>query len=263
MLELGIFSWFGYTLPLAERLSLIAAAGFQATSVWLGSEEDLVAQGEADRIPALVRQVGLTLDNVHAPYAGCNGLWSVSEHERRSAVTEYDSAISFCHRHEIPVCVVHITRGQQPPPQNRTGMQVIQELAHRASERDVVLAVENTGRPDYVDFVFSGIDSPSIGLCYDSSHDFLAGMTRGAILERWRDRLVTTHLSDNNGEYDDHALPWDGSVDWEAIADRFPKKTYSGPILLEVYPQNGDRRTPEEFLHTAYERAVRLRDKLG
>jgi sugar phosphate isomerase/epimerase len=142
-------------------------------------------------------------------------------------------------------------------------MQIIRDLVTRAGEKDVVLAVENTGRPDYLDFVLSGIDSPGIGLCYDSSHDFLFGMTRGTILAKWRDRLVTTHLSDNNGEYDDHALPWDGKVDWEIVADCFPSETYSGPIMLEVYPQNGDRRTPEEFLTAAYERAVRLREKLG
>jgi formylglycine-generating enzyme required for sulfatase activity len=40
---LGLFSWFGYRLPLEQRLALAAGAGFDTVSLWLGKEEELVA----------------------------------------------------------------------------------------------------------------------------------------------------------------------------------------------------------------------------
>jgi len=64
----GIFSWFGFELPLTERLKLIKETGFVSTSVWLGEEEELVKNGQKDSIPELVRSYGLFLENIHAPF---------------------------------------------------------------------------------------------------------------------------------------------------------------------------------------------------
>ena len=68
MLPLGMFSWFGYSLPLEKRLEMIKQAGFDATCLWFGDEEEMVEDGLADRMPGLVRGMALYLDNVHAPF---------------------------------------------------------------------------------------------------------------------------------------------------------------------------------------------------
>ena len=31
-----------------------------------------------------------------------------------------------------------------------------------------------------------------------------------------RDRVVTTHIHDNHGEKDEHLLPFEGTIDWDA-----------------------------------------------
>jgi sugar phosphate isomerase/epimerase len=146
---------------------------------------------------------------------------------------------------------------------NQIGIQRIRELAERAEEQNVVLAIENCGRPDYVDFLLSHCDAGSLGLCYDSSHDFLRGMRPTEILKRWGRRLVTTHLSDNCGEHDDHWLPGEGTIDWERVVSCFPTDTCSGPVMLEVVPAPDDRVKAAEFLHKAYTRARRIAEKLG
>jgi sugar phosphate isomerase/epimerase len=261
MTALGIFSWFGYALPIRKRLELIAAAGFESTCLWLGVEEELVAASEPDRMSALAHGLGLTIDNVHAPYVGCNALWT--ESDAHAVFATYDAAIAFCHRHRIPVTVIHVTQGSRPPPKGDAGLERIRELARRAGEKDVVLAIENCARPDYVDFLLSECDAHSLGLCYDSSHDFLNGNRSVEILKRWGHRLITTHFSDNLGEKDDHLLPGDGTIDWEGVSDGFPAKTYTGPVLLEVYPAPGNRIDAESFLREAHGRAKQLAEKLG
>ena len=261
MKDLGIFSWFGYELSLPKRLELITSAGFESTCLWFGVEEELVATNEADRMPELARGLGLKIDNVHAPYIGCNSLWT--ERDKDAVLTTYDAAISFCHRHRLPVTVIHVTEGSSPPPMGKAGLERIRELARRAGEKDVVLAMENCGRPDYVDFLLSECDVQSLGLCYDSSHDFLKGNRSVEILKKWGHRLITTHFSDNDGENDDHLLPEDGTIDWEAVTVSFPAETYTGPVMLEVLPARGNRMEAESFLREAHGRAKRLAERLS
>jgi len=43
--------------------------------------------------------------------------------------------------------------------------------------------------------------------------------------------LVTTHLHDNQGERDDHLLPYEGAIDWSATLPALPPGT---PIVLEL-----------------------------
>ena len=54
-----MFSWFGYPMPIEDRLDLIKRAGFDATGFWLGPEEELVANGKIDVLPSLIRSKGL------------------------------------------------------------------------------------------------------------------------------------------------------------------------------------------------------------
>ncbi len=257
MRRLGIFCWFGYDIPLEIRLSLIKEAGFRTTCLWLGPEEELVGQGRAALMPDLARQAGLSVDNVHATCADCNHLWDESDGDAQAALSAYEDALRFCKDHRIGTCVVHLTKGRTLPRMTQSGLRRIDELVRHAAALDVTLAIENMLGPEHIDLVLSNICSPHLGLCYDSSHDFLQGMTRSALLQKWGGRLVTTHFSDNHGEHDDHLLPGDGTINWNALTKKFPAKTYSGPIMLEVQAKQA-HLSPEEFLRLAHERAKQL-----
>ncbi len=39
MAKYGIFSWFGFVMPLSERLELIKKAGFDSTCLWWEDED--------------------------------------------------------------------------------------------------------------------------------------------------------------------------------------------------------------------------------
>jgi sugar phosphate isomerase/epimerase len=131
-----------------------------------------------------------------------------------------------------------------------------------AEDVNVVLAVENTRRQDVIEIALEEIVSPHLGLCYDSSHDFLYGTPPGSILQRWGQRLVTTHFSDNQGKRDDHWLPGEGTVNWDIIRTCFPSETYSGTLHLEVFPRPGQEMSAQDFLNSAYQRAMSLAQQL-
>ena len=50
-------------------------------------------------------------------------------------------------------------------------------------------------------------------------------------LRRSRDLVVTTHVHDNSGEHDDHLLPYEGTIDWNAMLAALPD---GAPIVLEL-----------------------------
>ena len=249
----GIFSWFGFELPLTERLKLIKGTGFVSTSVWLGEEEELVKNGKEDSIPGLVRDCGLFLENIHAPFNNCNKLWSDDSSVRSNIRNEYDSCISFCTRHGIPIVAIHISRGSDALEVNTYGLDVLREIVKHAEDSNVIVAIENTGKPHHLDHIYSSIESPFLGFCYDSSHDFLGASEPGEILSKWGHLLVATHLSDNDGVSDKHWIPKEGTIDWGIIRDSFPKGTYKGFFTLEVLPKTGRESQVGLFLEKAFQ----------
>jgi len=249
----GIFAWFGYRYPIDERVRLIRKAGYSATSIWLGRQEPLVYEGKADLIPGIIRSGGLFLEYVHASYANCNRLWSLSTSGRDVILGDYADAIRYCGKHEIPVVVMHIVKGMNPPHYGPDGLETIAELVGLAEEAGVSIAIENTRHPEYVDYVLESIDSRSLGFCYDSSHDFLYSAAPGSILKRWGHRLLVTHFSDNDGLTDKHWMPSLGSGDWGSVAQAFPASTFRSFLTLEVLPKRDAFRPAPEFLRHGVE----------
>jgi sugar phosphate isomerase/epimerase len=253
-MKIGIYSYFGYPLSFAERLDLIKAAGFRVTAIGLGMEEDLVRAGKADLMADLAQERGMEVEYVHAPEERCNDLWSESEAGRREAGRIYSSGISYCKKHGIGMLVVHVSRskGEQPKGQNRQGLVVIRDLAKYAEDSGVRIAMENTRKEGFVEYVLEKIDSPHLGLCYDSSHDFLYNAEPGRLLKRWGARLLATHIGDNDGQHDRHWLPWEGGIEWGVVRESFPMGRYEGCLNLEVFPKDVKAESAADFLARAY-----------
>lgn len=257
---LGTFSWFGYDLPLPERLRLIRKSGFSHTFLWMGNQEPMVESGLAHEMPAMTADAGLAIDHVHAPYDNANAFWSESPAERDTAIDENLELIEYCGRHSISCIVLHVTKGPMPPPSRTEGVEIFRRLGEEAASSGIRLALENTRVTGRVDFILNELPLESLGLCYDSSHDTLYAGTPGVVLGKWAHRLVTTHFSDTDGQADVHWLPMKGIVDWDAVSSAYPA-SHQGPVMIEAVPQN-PAQPPAEFLDDAYRTAVRLRERL-
>lgn len=255
MNRFGMFSWFGYPMPFEERLDMIKGAGFNATGFWLGLEEELVAKGRADLLPDLIRSRGLNLDYVHAPDIGCNDVWSASATKRNEWTRTYRSYIDLCKRHAIPIVVMHISqsKGEQPDGPTEEGFTALRDLVKAAEDSGVKIAIENTMQPSLLDPIFTRIQSDHLGFCYDTSHDFLYSPKPGELLERWGNRLLVTHLGDNDGVFDRHWLPGLGVIDWKEIAHWLPIKSYKGSLMLEVFSKDQEKESASAFMASAYQ----------
>lgn len=234
-------------------------AGFNSTGAWLGPEEEAVKLGQTERMPDLIREKDLFLDYIHAPDAGCNDLWCHSAWRRKDIQKQFRKHISFCARHTVPSLVIHLTasKGEQPESYNDDGLRVIADLIKFAEDTGVIVAVENTQKPEFVDFIFSETSSPFLRFCYDTSHDFLYGTSPGSLLSKWGHLLSVTHIGDNDGVLDRHWLPGKGVLSWDVVREHFPLATYEGFLNLEVFPVDRQQQA-EEFLQDAYQSAAWL-----
>jgi sugar phosphate isomerase/epimerase len=233
--QLGIFSWFGFVLPLPERLKLIREAGFNATTLWW---EDEIGSPDIkkEHMPNIVRDSGLILENIHIPYDNCDDLWSEQKPSRDAIVNKYISWLNDCAKYNIPMMVMHITDSINLPSPNQYGIDSIFRLLKVAEDLGVIIAIENTGREDYIYFVLSEIQSNYFGFCYDSSHNRIYSKNDLTLLEKFANCIVTTHLSDNDGSKDRHWLPGEGIIDWEKLTNAFPKIKYTGYLTLGYRP---------------------------
>ena len=103
----------------------------------------MVKEGLADEMPALVRDMGLILDNIHAPFWDHHLLWSGSQDMIEQIQKELEVTLLFCAKHHIPKVVAHLATGYKMPPSS-SGMQVIRNLVTSAENLGVIIAIENT-----------------------------------------------------------------------------------------------------------------------
>jgi sugar phosphate isomerase/epimerase len=101
-------------------------------------------------------------------------------------------------------------------------------------------AVENLPWPvhsdEFLNALFNEFGPGFLGFCYDSGH---AAISRQAhLLARHIDRLLVTHLHDNDGKQDQHRLPGEGVVDWPEIVRVLKQSSYRGTVNLELQLPN-------------------------
>ena len=260
--SLGVFSWFGYDIPMKDRLRAICQAGFGTTSVWWGPFDNVGA--DYHDVPAMVRDAGLRMDNAHLPFDYPNLFWCDSDLMRNAVVEQHIRWLDECVQYGIGTAVMHITAGAQARDPAGKGVDAIRRIVEAADQRKLVVAVENTRMRPHLDLVFAEIENDHLAFCYDSSHDRARSNDSPWLLRWLGNRLAVTHFSDNDGKEDRHWLPGNGVIDWPKVAAVFPHDTYEGCIHLEVVPNEAEKASlsPEAFLVKAYEKAKWLQQTL-
>lgn len=258
LIKTGICYWFGYQIKNNERLKLIKEAGFDNVLLWWG-DEYANYDGDKNLLPEMARNVGLVVENVHAPFDNANCIWtdSISSEE---VLKRYINCIRDCEQHYIPTVVIHLTSGNTPPPASQIGLDRIKALVELAEAKSINIALENLRRPEYLQFVFSNIQSNRLGFCYDSGHENC--FSNGAdLLDRYANKLMALHLHDNDGTDDQHRIPGEGTIDWNTVASKIQSIGYDGAISLEVtreFSKLYSGISAQEFLKVAHDKIISL-----
>jgi len=138
----------------------------------------------------------------------------------------------------------------------------LDELQPYATKRNVKIAIENTMNFPVVDKYLSNYHPDFIALCYDSGH---GNIEDGAYewLDKLKNRLISIHIHDNDGEKDLHQIPFSGTVEWEKLARLLAKSSYKKCVSLEVSMRNMKINDEIEFLAQSFNAAQKLTDMIS
>lgn len=112
-------------------------------------------------------------------------------------------------------------------------------LLPAAEELDAVLALENIpaalGRAEPLACFVERVNHPRLKICVDTGHALITERQDvQRAVERMAPLCAATHLHDNDGRSDAHAIAGEGLFDWPAFFAALDASGYRGPLTFEL-----------------------------
>lgn len=221
---------------------------------------------ELEQIEKWLDKFGLKVLDIHAS-AGSEKNWSsLLEYERVAGAGLVKNRLEMAARLDTDVIVMHAKYGAgEPEEPERFWAQLFKSLDGLepvARRLGVRIAIEN-GAPEMLDHISSNYPPDYIGICYDSGHgNHIDGMLDW--LDKNKGRLIAVHLHDNDGQSDQHKIPFTGTIDWGRLAEIIAGSSYEKCMNLECLTRNSGVEDEKEFLkksHGAGEKFSAMVDK--
>jgi sugar phosphate isomerase/epimerase len=188
----------------------------------------------------------IALHSIHSPTTPDSNpmresgtLLSISDPERvrrQEAVDEIKRALDLAEHIPFRYCIQHVARPRDIPDQRHwdAAFSSLEHLSLFAKQRGVTLALENTpgemATPANLKHFLEQTRLTNVMLCFDTGHAHIEGAVASAV-EPVCGLVVCTHVHDNNGEHDDHLMPYDGTIDWDATLASLPPEA---SMVLEL-----------------------------
>ncbi len=265
-------------------LSDVARAGIPAIELFCARNHfDHHSSQEVRELAAWLSGHDLKLHSVHAPTERDSSAMresaaplSISDTERvrrLDAVDEIKRALDIAELIPFRFLVQHVcaSRERMDPRKWDAAFSSLEHLMLFAGQRGVTIALENTPG-DMATPVnlrqFIQDTRLNLRLCFDTGHAHIEDGVETSF-ETMRELVVTTHVHDNHGEKDEHLLPYEGTINWNAAARVLARGADGGlPIVLELKDQT-DSGTPcehksvSEMLSAARDVFEKLEKSLG
>ena len=274
-MKIGISLGNTFRVPTRELVKTVAEIGFSSVAPSMpldGADFDIAGIKKS----ADASEVSLSF--LHAPFLHAAALWDDAGDKGEMGKNEILSDILLCEKYEIPTLVVHAWIGFDPySGPTSLGFSRTDALVKEAEKRGIALAFENTEGEEYLFGLLERYKGEKhVGFCYDSGHEKCYNRDRD-LLSLFGDRLLCTHLNDNLGISDKdgktaptddlHLLPFDGCIQWEAVAKRLAKSRLPEVLNFELNLKSKpgrhendayEKMSYEEYFSEAYRRAVRI-----
>ena len=238
-------------------LKMIKDIGFNSV---FSNEYDIK---EVSAICETAAKLGLDVEFLHAPFRGINNFWCAGLDYlpiKKTIISSIDSAAA----NDIPVVVMHLDSGWNPPKICDIGLNRFDALVEYADKKGVKIAFENIRNFGTIAAMIQRYRSvDTVGYCYDCGHEHCYTATVH-FTELFGSNILCTHIHDNFGkdgrdDPDDHLMMFDGNIDYADMMARLRSVGYNGTLTVELEKdERYDHMTDEEYIKTAYERIVKI-----
>ncbi len=214
-------------------------------------------------LKGLKKEFHIHFAGTHAPSGRCHDLnvpdmecrpKLFREHVRAMEISaDFGSRTYTMHVGAYHYCLLHVPMETLRP----LSAEMLEKLVPEAERIGIAIAVENSFEmPNSAKEVLALVEpfsgSPAVGVCYDTGHANIMEAAPGKDPAKYEDymrrdwweagvvpeqnaidllqpHVVTTHIHDNNGYGDQHGMPFDGSIDFNALMP----KLFGCPRMLE------------------------------
>jgi sugar phosphate isomerase/epimerase len=233
--EIGLSTGIAYAHPIQDVLPYIADSGFRAIEVSTAPRhlrfDDPEAVAAAGRS---IREHGLRVHSLHAPFGHDVNLTSPDAEQRRHALVRLTEAAEALRVLGGALYVIHPGGEDQRWTWDRErrlalsveGLTIVWEQCRL---RGLTLVVETPlphllgGQVEDFAWILERLPAEGAGVCLDTSHTSLGGCLF-EVIERFGHRLVHVQASDNHGHTDD----------WPRVVAGLERVRYEGVFMLEV-----------------------------
>ena len=247
-----------------------AAAGFSAfewSRDW-GGAPVFYDKPLADTVEKLVRLYGIPMASIHGYSQTPEGM----TYTRELCLAANINRLEFLDRLGGRVLVLHLPLRDHEGVDAAVaeGTDILEGLWPTCRRTGARIAVENLFKPrqfgaEFFDRLWARFPPEYLGFCYDSGHALITGWAD--LLLRYPDRLLATHLADNDGQNDLHGVPGTGKADWATIVPAVQRSILCQPpgegTLHRPLPVGLEVRRPREeplavFARRAYDAVAGL-----
>ena len=244
-----------------DLIAQIHESGFHALEVFCSRAHfDYASQSEVRNLAAVLNAHHMKLDSLHAPTSKDSSatresgqplsICEVEKVRRIEAMDEFKRALDVSQDLPFSRLVLHLggSRETADPRKRDAAFSTLEHLVLHAHHAGVVLAVENTtsemGQPDYLRAFVDETRLTGLRFNFDIGHAFLADGPEEERIEKsfspMRDLLASIHLHDNHGEKDEHLLPYEGAITWDAAVPLLKSSPVPDlPVVLELKEKFG------------------------
>jgi len=252
--------------PLPQALRALAGLGWRAfelsTEHIVAMDQDPEPKARVDETVQVLADLGAVMPQAHA-LLGAEVAHPDPE-RRRADLETLERHLRLCAGLGVRVAVIHPgngggtwTTGEGLRRLRALNIEAFTRLGDLAEELGVAIGIENTmdvparrGRaygayPHELRDLIATVGSPALGITLDTSHANCQRLDLPAAVREIGDRLLATHISDNDGSGDQHRMPGIGKIDWLPLAAALREIGYGGLFDLEI---PGERHPVREIL---------------
>lgn len=260
-MRIGIWTSFYIQLSPEDAIRRFADLGWRDLEV--SAEHGKVATQENDwkarlrSIRKLCEDNGITLWQMHSPLE--LNLADSNLQKREQDIGIAAKWAEYANELGLPHLVIHPGGRQRAETDDEKkeiwnmNIDAFGRLAEVGSNFDVKFCIENMqerigqdqwrigARISDLHEIIDAVGSDFLGICFDSSHANVTKLDMFQAIQECGDRLLATHMSDNDGSGDQHKMPFGGNIDWESVISALKNIDYNQLFNLEI---PGENRVP-------------------
>ncbi|MBQ7353823.1 MAG: sugar phosphate isomerase/epimerase [Clostridia bacterium] len=255
-MKLSVWSSYYYALSPENALREFKAHGYNYCELSCEHSEVLLKRGDAKVIGKefgkYAKELGVELLQGHLFFYGIK----ICKPEDRELIKkQLDLFVAIGIKNAVLHCDPLMgENGVKAPVEiaREENIKALSDLLDYVKDTDLVICLENLISSPAVNSVeglmyfIEHFNSKNLGICLDTGHLNLKDKDQVAFIRRAGKHIKALHLDDNEGQSDQHLMPYGrGNVDFVSVIREMKKQDYKGLYNLEIPGESG---APVEIL---------------